>query len=418
MVDIAVVIKSINELYFPGEENIKYGNMLYYPLMSFSENKNFLLGIKKLIGALLFDKLDITVYGNPKTVFLFSTSYLHRKDLLESFIKAANLVDNKVLMIPKNKWSLRALTPSDIISLMRFNKSLKLVIHRLDLRLFCLGHIWGAVKDYKKLDTYIKERKIQVDNLVSLCDVQPEDCYFTQIFNSNQKKTITMQHGVYTSTVNNWVMKGSLSKYMLVDNQFTIDEGICVGYKNKMLVAGPFSCINEEKFRNSNKSIHVMGVLLDGEPYTEDNICMIKLIYSFCMRQKLKMYVKCHPLSNVDIYMKCINDDKIAFYGKEISAIEFCKLIDVAIVRNSTVLIETLQMGIPTLIFSTKEQKIDVYSNYDKLKFCTIDELRKYFVKGQEDMLKQQLFDAQQYFCCSDDVSETYRKAFNQLGIV
>lgn len=414
------LIKNINSIILDECDGIYCGDLLYYILKGKTECSDFkdlLSAIKMILYTIWFDDVDIDCFGDGSSLFLFSNSYRGRVDHLNNFNSIVSLFQNRIYMKPGKKRIHYHTGYYRIIC--KWNGKLKGVILSRGLRLYIISCILKAYSDFDFFKQYIYERKFIVSSLVTFCDVHAIDSFFTQKFNQEGLNTVTLQHGVFTSVTNYWPFVGSRSKFFLASNQFSIDEARKLDYKNKMIVAGIYSYVGKEEIQMKKiKEIKVIGVFLDAEIYRDDNIKTINIIADYNRKYGKKIKIKFHPVSKIDSYDKFIERiPRVECIGKEKTVIDFCKEVDVIIVRNSTTLIEALQFGIPSYIIHNDDQTDDMYKNVDSLKFTSAEDLHELIDRQDLDQIKKQMRGGQEYFCVDGNITNNYKNIFHKLGI-
>ena len=96
--------------------------------------------------------------------------------------------------------------------------------------------------------------------------------------------------------------------------------------------------------------------------------------------------------------------------------LDFFREIDAAVVRNTTVMLEASQFGIPSYIIQNPEQVFDIYQNVTELKFGTAEEFAALLDRPKEE-IRQDVETARTIFGCPGEIAENYRQAFRELGI-
>lgn len=410
------IIKKINEVKLYQCNNVCCGDVLYYALQNHSSFglRDLFIAIKVFIRVLFFDSIDIVKNGTGSTVFLFSNSYRSRVDHYKSFLSIVSLSKNNITVVPgKRKFKFHR----GFISLFnKWNKQLSFL--GVYERMFISACLMDVYSNYTFVEEYIKENNLDINQLVTFCDVHAIDSFITQMYNEKNIKTITLQHGVFTSRGGTWALTASHSRYFIAMNQFTVDEATLVGYKNTMIVAGMFASVNKEPTKRNIERINSIGIFLDTEIYRADNIKTLKTVEEYSKKYPKKFLIKFHPTSNIDSY-RIFTDaiENCNCIGKEMNIFEFCNNVDLVIARNSSTLIESLQYCIPAYIIHDDDQIDDLYGNVNKLKFNNVDELH-YLIDVQSiNVILDQMKDARNYFCAEGNVTDNYKNVFSSLGI-
>jgi len=410
--------KELNKIQIKEFGNVRIGNMLHYvkelPISDF----HVLKCIYHIIAKTLFFSNEFLIKGNADTLFLFSNSYAGRRDLLANFDKVVSLSKNYLKM---NGIKTKKLHLGYIINLMllrQWDRQIAKEVPMLNERLYILSQLYGIYTDYIEYQSYVKKNNLKINKLLSFCDVHPIDYYFTHCFNEQGKTTVTVQHGVYCSDTNAWAYTESRSTYFLANSQYSIKEAVTAGKKEKGLcAAGLLSYINEKVIPRELNNRRI-GVILDGELLHEDNVQMLKFMQAFCKKEKLELYIKLHPTSGIENYSDIFDFEYITeICGKEKNIFEFASSIDVAIIRNSTCLLELINQGIPCFIFSGQNQEVDVYKHMHEIRFsteetihCFLEEIMNCDYQEKFDKLKRYLGDG-------ENATNNYKKLLHQIGI-
>ena len=142
-----------------------------------------------------------------------------------------------------------------------------------------------------------------------------------------------------------------------------------------MIPVGLPSSINEVFDRKGKLDlVEKIGVIPEGESCFKDNVELILFVQEYCKKNNKRLLLKLHPTSNIDNY-RDILDASIceAVYGKEIRILDFAKKIDIAIIRNSTGLLEMIEQMVPAFVFYSDQQELDVFKYVDSIRFKSED---------------------------------------------
>lgn len=416
-------VEAINRISLDACNGIDCGDALFYPLLW---RNNIKMGIKtkytsiaRILKDSIFCYYNVLIRGNPQTLLLYSTSYI-RCDLLTNFQNVTSLVNNCLIMTPSKRKKFSFAMIKYLKVTLKWNSSLKKVIKSSSKRWYCISALYSSFLDYKYYEIISKDHQLSIDKLVTFCDVHVVDSFFTQKFNKQKKTSITLQHGTFSSTTNVWAFLGSHSNYFFAHGQFTLDEGKRVGYKNgKMIPVGlPSYAIDKHVSKPTHFNNYVVGVILDGEELRPDNIKTILFFQSFFKTRDKKLFIKFHPTSSVKNYTQYIDTSVVSkCYSKDISLVDFIEMIDIAIVCNSTALLELLEAWIPTFIFSNKKHKVDVYANAPDFRFESNEQLDQLISDVNRDTFSSRLEQTRDYFCAKGNTNDNYREAFHSMGI-
>ena len=428
MEDLKSLKKTLNNIQLEGFENIKCGDMLHYSLIRGIAN-NGSQGVKaslkfyiKVIRLLMTEVYKVESSGDASSLFVFSSAYGARKDLLNNFTLVSDLIKNRVVIYayPHYKCSLKKLRYLKQIKIWK-----KLLLKEIKNKSLCYNIIFDLVRVYLEYQEILSKIDFdKIKSLVSFCDVHPTESFLTQLFNNMNRCTVTLQHGVYSSEVNEWVFSGSKSRYLLGYGNFTIDEGSKNPlYHGNILSVGSMSFIGKERIPKPDQfTTNKIGLVLDGEDgigLHELNERFIKFSQNYCKTRNIKLLVKFHPASDIKTYLDVIDNNVVeSYYGSDLSIMDFMNKIDVALVRNSTCAIETLHFWIPTYIFSEEAQTIDVYKNVNDCKFSNEEELDQYITNINSPEMHKKISDLRDYFCVDDNMEKRFTEVLNGLGIV
>lgn len=418
---VSITLDDLNKLNVDEFKEIELGEMLYYTLPKELNNRFIVSTCIYILKKTLFYENDFYACGEPHTLFLFSNSYAYRKDLLETFDNVMQVSKNYVRMLGMSSKKLHLSFFKHLSKLLIWNKQIKRNIPSVLERIFILRQLYGIYIDYQEYKTFINQNKCNIDKLVTLCDVHAVDYFFTEKFNSCEYETITLQHGVFSSTANGRAYGKSKSKYFLANSQFAVDEAILSGHSMDGLYAAGLPSFVGRDIEKKNKSLcnEKLGAILEGEYCHDDNKLLISMLQDFCKKNNKELYIKLHPVSEKKAYDDVIDYDFVkAVYGKEKGILEFAELIDIAIIRNTTSLLELINKGIPCFIYVSENQKMDVYKNVEMLRFSSENELKTYLDNVVLDSFLEEFKEMKKYFGDGDLAGENYRKIFKELGVL
>lgn len=415
--------EDINKIHLYNCEDLLCGDILHYHLEFRNELPKFSIKetskqITKIILLAILEKNQYIVSGRPKTAILFSGSYADRKDLYEKFKKVCQLISNKVLITPYGRLRFRHQLKSLALPL-KWNRQLISVCPNSVVRYRLVSALYEAYLDYYSYEKFISDNELQIDTIITFVDVHVIDAYFVQKANINNKLTIALQHGVYHSAIDNgWSLKGSKSKVFLGYGQFTVDEAIKSGRTNETVPVGDLACIGEklppQPDHFNNKRI---GVILDGEELYKENREIIKTISESEIRNYKDIVFKFHPTSDVNRYSDLIEKYKLQFFTAELSLSKFASQIDVAIIHNSTSLIELISRWIPVYLIRLDHNDYKVYESLNEIGFSSINELEKLLENINTKEAISKLSMTRNYFGINADPTNNYLKQFQRFGI-
>lgn len=415
--------KKLNEISFRGCRGIGMGDVLYYFIECRMKQeyrlRDILIMFAEMFKKLVFSSYQFAYSGKADTLLLFSNSYRGRYDHLKSFKKVRDLLSDYVFVQP-DEWKPGKIHYRAFFLSLCWFWQMRKIKEDFATRLFLTWGILHCYTDYESVIRELKKNRIRIRNFITLCDVMEVDCFFTQMLNKRNVKTITLQHGVFSSCGDTWPLAGSKSRYFVCWGQFTIDEGRRLGMDDrKMAAAGLLSAIG-----NNAKDLAVpaiaekIGVLLGTDELYDDNVLTIKIAGEYCRRKNKKMYLRFHPASPKINYAK----DLVGIDYEEIQAenvYDFAEKMDVLIVRISSTFLEMLNAGRLVYMVYNEGQKWDMFQNTEipeSVKFSDAEELdrkicsidRNY--KSDYERLRNYLFK-------QGDIAGNYQKVFRRLGL-
>lgn len=423
MRDYQEIVSKINTVHFTGCEAVRCGDVLYY-LIQYRKDENhlilFLKSIKHILARLLTYEYDVEARGEKNSLFLYATSTGDRPDLFQSFYNVARLPHNSIIIKPSSTKKFRPGRIKFLPLVFKWIRDCKSIDLPFSTKIFSIAFILDAYATYEYLKKQIDYETI--NNLVVFCDVHSVDSFFVQMFNELNKNTITLQHGnVCSAKGYSWPIIASQSKYFLAYNQFTINESKNVDYRNSMILVGFFSFVNSDNYlsyKTFPDSINTIGVFLEGAIFDVDNYRMIEVVAEYCLNTHKKLKIKLHPTCDKERYQNKYSQMKdIEFVDKNYTVIQFCDEIDVAVIRNSATLSQSLQYGIPSYIMYDDQQIAKIYKNVDILKFSNAYELETILDNRNMNCIRKDLLAGQELFCCSGDITQKYINALAEFGI-
>lgn len=354
-------------------KNIYIGDMLHYPLNEYRRKiysvKSFLKFFAILIYRTIFQCNEICVEGNGEHIFFLSECDA-RKDQYDNFNNIFSAVDNYTRIMYRKRvgihFELVLIVPLFFVWFCQCNSILKNVRQSLE----CASYIFIAFINYIEIKSYVCLSKINIKTVTTCNDVSPSGSLIVQFFNNENVLTATLQHGIFSYACNDWMLRGSHSKIYLAANQFTMYEASEIPHRNIIIPVGMTYSIRKKTIEPPcTYKNDIICVFLDGENWYESNIEMIRFVQEYCIKNNKYMYIKLHPMSYAakDKYMK-IADKRVLkkILCDEYSLNELIQYVDIAIVRNSTVLIQMLEYWIPSFIFCSELQSVDVYKNAEE----------------------------------------------------
>jgi hypothetical protein len=247
---------------------------------------------------LLFKKYKLSVKKNKKKVdFLFFKS-LHRSDydLLFQHIKGQCYKDNTIVESHISyglDWGFVFEIKENIKYFYKINANS--MIERL--------YLFFSFMFYTKIIKYLK--KYEFKYLVVFADMQPVDNLVSQYFHILQKKTITLQHGLFVDysghyNISSVSYKNVVSDYFLSwgeENKKLISRynPLC-----KVLVCGN-PIIEPHKMADEVDEIF-FTVFFDWDVFKKENNAILKIAYQVSNELNIKFHLRLHPSNDKSNY--------------------------------------------------------------------------------------------------------------------
>ncbi len=428
---VNILKNKLNKVQFDGCENILMGDVLHYPILAMDDDfynasrlKKVLRITKWLFQILVLSVRDQYEYADRRlesnSLFLFSSSYGFRKDMREPFKKMANTVCNNSIVMYNGTYSLNFSGMKYLFLYRKWSCILKKerVVESIYERIYVLMNMVIPHHDYINITNHYEKQGHSFDNLVTWCDVQSVDSFFTQKFNLLGKNTITMQHGFFCERFNGWTLKGMKSKVFFAENCFTRDILRRVGFDGKIEVCGSvhnLGKVSKVKKQNANKTI---GVALSGEVLHNFNQTICDKLSKIKGIENYDLLCKMHPVSEIENYSRDSLSVFKKIYKKEISGEAFMEMMDIVLLCPSTMIYGALYRNIPFLVFADDngyyrdyELPDDFIIKVDDLDVSRIEQIfsEEYYKKYSE---------IREYFTVLGDIETNYRTSFNKYGVI
>jgi len=145
---------------------------------------------------------------------------------------------------------------------------------------------------------------IEYKNLIVFSEVQPIENLFVQYSKLNNKKTVTLQHGLYIDYINS--PNVNMFNYLDVQSEYLLAWGIKTkelfekyNPNLKIFVCGKPVEIKQISNETDNK---LLGVLLDQPLFREYNTEILNIAFEFAQRKNMKIVIKEHPADDLESY--------------------------------------------------------------------------------------------------------------------
>lgn len=411
------LVDKLNSLNLVCLNDVKIGDILYYPIHIYKRKTYSFYSFLRTCAILLYRTIikcnQFEIKGDGQNVFFLSECD-YRKDQVDNFNNIFLVVDDYIKIIYQKKQGIHVKYLKYVYLYFRwFNEINKVVKCRKDTFEYTF-YLYIAFIDSIEIQNELNYKNIK--RLTTCNDVSPTDSLIVQLYNKKNIETVTLQHGVFSLECNNWMLRGSHSGIYMAANKFTIHEANLIGYKGKLISAGmTYSIPNECNQMPTQFFDKKICVFLEGEIMHDDNVQMMLALQDFCKNNDKEMIIKLHPTSfhKLPEYADLL-DFKIVkrIICNEVSLQELSKQIDVAVIRNSTVLIQMLEFWVPSFIYYTDDQVIDVYKSAPcEFRFSSEKELiDKLDGIHKKEFMKKMIIQREFFFI--ENSKDNYRKFY------
>ena len=363
-----------NTLKLKDFDGINIGDLLYCVL---DNDGGLVRGLKHLVCIFLKIACRTTyaydLHGNGNTLALYSSWTRGRQDRFNAFSKCTDFITNRLsFKTTKSRWSFYGLRY--IYKIFSWNRELKRIEKNYAQRMCCLRMLFQVYVAYRYVLLIEQKLHIASNYLITYSDFLPQDSYFTQMFNKENKTTVTLQHGTYGK--NFWGYVGSKSDYMLVNSRMSYDDHKESGATSEAIIVGSPLLSGLGKINiTDNYHADIFGICLDGGSMIDNNRLEIQVVQEYCKQHNKKLVLKNHP-GDKNSYSDIIDPDIVLNVYMDQYPIEaFFDEIDIAITSFSSTFIDALAYNKPSLIFCGYNQDVNEYRHIDDIKFSTPKEL-------------------------------------------
>lgn len=401
-------------------QGVEAGNVIHYFFPEKSGVKQIIRSLVKTVYYSMFSFCEFEQIGTPKTLTLFSNSFLGRSDHRRAFDNVVELIDDQLIVTPsRRKFNFANIKYLFLpfIWTYQMRKTSASLFERIVLS---CSSLLRAFYDCIDVERYIKKNNLDIKYLITYCDVMPVDSFLIQKFKARGIITVTLQHGTFITGLNSWAYLGSKSNYFLAESQVAIDSAKEIGYKGNMIAVGsPHMIGSQNTCKPDAFKAETLGIIMNTDMIPiEENIDMIKTVREYCKSHGKKLLLKYHPANNRDLYSKIIDVDFVKTYGTEITAEQFGDMVDVAIISASTVFNTMLMKWKPVLLFAREGHDIGMFKGTDDIKFSSEEQLVEKITIIETPKYKQLMEKYRNYFLCSGKYEDNYRNAFKKIGIL
>lgn len=408
------LIVRLNSIGFFGFENYHFGGALEVLLEYFDIDKYEYV---KLLNVPIYEDTFHVKESVGRVMFLYSNSYKGRKDLEEFFLKVANLLDNKIVLMPNRGEIRKDFSVKEKVLMGMWILQMRKTGLSLKEKIFCANLLISGKRNLDKIVKIIEKGRIR--SIVTLCDVHLIDYMVTVYCNQHSIRTATLQHGFFME--NDECYQYSESNYFLTYSEYTKKLYYrCNKFKGNCIVAGMPEYIGENKIqkRNSRERERFL-VLLNGSSESEyiRNKKMLKICMEYAEKDDCLFDVRPHPDTKNE-YLKEYRSI-ISTRGKIIRIVsDVSELFDnynFCVANRTTMVLKSIYTLTPVLLFKQKGEKMFFGIHNEKLYFSDYLEMKKCIfdiVKGDSGNIWLEL---RENLCGSGDITQNYVEILRKL---
>ncbi|MCH5211586.1 MAG: hypothetical protein J1G06_01085 [Oscillospiraceae bacterium] len=356
--------------------------------------------------------------GSAKKLFIFSSSYMNRKDYKSCFDSLTALIDDAVIVKAERKWHI---SPTSIIRLFKsFAWYKKLKNLNIQQKMFIISQLYEGYNSLKNIQKLTQNEEITV--CTTFCDTHLVDSLAAEYFNKLDVTTVTLQHGHFADVpeIDDYSTRihftKCISDYLLTFGEYTNEQAVRCGMnEGRVRALGMLKHIGkvapgELKLSRTN----TFGVIMSFDKERKANIAMLKIANEFASISGMEYIVRFHPSSNPDDYIGFI--DKTYGSNPKLSMDEFSYRSEFLMIGKSTMFIEMMYDLKPAFIYASEPAE-DSFPGIDWCKFKNSENLNHIYQSIFEDTekLKGYVFDTRDKLCRINNVAENYIEFYKGL---
>ena len=354
------LIKELNAITFCGLRGIKAGDLLSVNVWGASK-----WTMEQICS---FPHLKVTEYKhkingkNPETAFVFSNTYVKRKDQYAKFAAVENLFKRKLVITPSKV--LKRENPYLYLIPIWFLQMSKLDYSEIIKRGLCYK-LCEAMGHAMQIENIIKETG-SIKKVVFFFDVSAIDSLLVQRLKRSGYITYALQHGIVNGSYNYIEYKCSHADYLLLWGKYSDRCAKWYGRKNNLVVGNINGLFDEESKVEGNAEgrrrfiVCTQGVL-DKEDW-EKNCCLIKMANQTAREMGAEYSLRAHPYDSADRYREQLDSAYCTHISKrEENITDLFYSVDFTLCGNSTTFCDAIYRGLPAFRYITeKERQMDV----------------------------------------------------------
>ena len=355
------------------------------------------------------------VYKKGKIPLLFFMQYYDRKDYVKTFNSLANLIPQSSFIYLQKAFSFNFIHG---LILLRLLFCWIRELSKVELEMFQKQLLLNELIRVKKLDLFLKDKKLRYRLLTVFYDVETHGNFMVQKLKRDNVKTATISHGVVLAERDRSLidysgieLRGCISDFFLAWNKFSRKEALKQGLKEERIKVLGIPNFMKNKGYNSSKRPEnkLFGIVLDNMSGHQYNKRLIKIANFIAKKINYKYVLRFHPTFIGNEYDKYVNFKFLSKKHNVNTIKDYSNTVEFSLIANSTVFIE--------LIFlKHKVFRLQLNSIHDKFNgssyncFENENELEYLIEKGESQ--SNELFDE---FCTVLNIQESYLGFFNDF---
>lgn len=406
-------VNMIDSMHFRKVEQYHFGASLMVQLRDFNEKK---YSYKSLWCFPAFGDSYHVRGESGQVMFLLSNLYKGRHDFEMWFLRIADLLKNKVIMLPKEEeqktFSIQEKIRMGfwILQMCRLRLSLK-------EKFFCANLIMSGKRNLDKVIEAIE--KGQVRSVITMADVHLADYMVTAYCNKRGIKTATLQHGFFSA--DDAFFHYSESDFFLSYSQYT--KQLAETYRKRrgiFIAIGMPDFVGEKKpdvRKKSDSQRKRFLVLLNGALSKEqkDNISMLTLCKEYAEKNDCLFDVKPHPADkNLGEYRTIISG-RGKFVASKFNITEQFAQYDFCVANVTTMALKAVYVLTPILLFRNKGEKSYFGLEDSRLNFSDYVEMKQGVSYIQENDVQNELIRIREFLCGEGDITNNYKEFLKEL---
>lgn len=359
----------IENVQFQALTGVNVWKLFYCNFRYLGDSDSFMHRAKILLSAFAKKAYDVDGKGDIALVFTSCTG-LRRPDHLKCFNDVCKTQSSRYRAVIRSRVGLNFRVIRNLFHVPAWTKQAKQV-----------GMDQGIAKNFAvMLCSYISEaeyiyRKIRpADIILTYCDALPVDYYITWLANKEQKKTVTVEHGMFPK--GSFIYKHSESNYFIANSI----AGKLFGedtLKSKILIGGlmqEFGYQEEDTIKDEKSN--TFAVFLDtglSEVAIEDDKRVLELADQFAESSGMRYIIRYHPADRGKTWHNTQSKALIRLSESEETSDELMDKVDFSIMISSTTYFQSLFKLTPVIRYVGKRGNIfdpimeDVFTDCDSL---------------------------------------------------